>query len=59
MKEINWDDVQSYFDQTLANYKEIPFSSAWFVLQQLERLGMRLKSGERTESLAEEIYAME
>ncbi len=57
--ELYWEKAKKHLEDTAAQYKKIPFESAWFVMGQLGKLKIRIEQGERTRQLYDEIISME
>lgn len=58
-KAIDWEDVVRHLNDAAAAYGKLPYTSAWFVIKQLNGLARRFNEGERTPQLAEEIFSIE
>ena len=59
-RELNWTEALEHLKTVKRQYVELNMpGSTWFVLYQLRKLKARYRAGERTETLYNEIMAME
>lgn len=56
---MDWEQALKHLQKVARVYGELPYSSALFVIKQLENLKRRYDIGERTEVLYEEIMSFE
>jgi len=57
--EIDWEQAQKHLEEVAKAYRQLSYASAWFVMRQLEQLKRRFNTGERSETLYEEIMSFE
>jgi len=56
---MDWEQALKHLEKVAKVYGQLPYSSAWFVIKQLENLKHRYDTGERSKSFYEEIMSFE